>query len=396
MRRFCLALLWATTLAAVEPARVIPISVRGGNIFISTRLNGSGPLHFLFDSAAGVHAVNWRRAEELKLEMQRASNADGAGDGSTRAAVLPGARLSLDGFALRSARTVATDFDPVGDRKGYRLDGLIGADLMRHWVVEVDHAESVMRLYDPATWRYEGSGDSLPLRVDSTGVAYVTADVHIPGRGLVEAEFKIDSAAGDLTAMFASPFAEKHDLVAAASRAGIPVLADEVMGVGGTSVSWTTRLDAIRLGRTLFRRPVVRITGAKGGTLARSDIAGILGGGLLARFRVIYNCPHARLYLEPGKEIDAPFEEDMSGIRWVAFGPDRNRFRVRAVVPDSPASRAGIAAGDVLIGVDGNTGGTFERQWLRDALCGHGRPVKLTLEREGARRKIAIVLRRMV
>jgi hypothetical protein len=50
----------------------------------------------------------------------------------------------------------------------------------------------------------------------------------------------------------------------------------------------------------------------------------------------------------------------------------------------------------VLIGVDGNTGGTFERQWLRDALCGHGRPVKLTLEREGARRKIAIVLRRMV
>ena len=396
MHRLCLALLWTTALAAVEPARVIPISVRGGNIFISTRLNGSGPLQFQFDTAAGVHVVNWRRAEELKLEMQSASNAQGAGDGSTRAALLPGARLSLDGFALPSARTAATDLDPVSDRKGYRLDGLIGADLLRHWVVEIDHTESVMRLYDPATWRYQGSGDSLPLRGDSMGVPYVTATVQIPGRGLVQAEFKIDSAAGGTTAMFAAPFAEKHDLVAAASRAGIPVLADEVMGVGGTSVSWTTRLDAIHLGRTFFRRPVVSVTGAKGGTLARSDIAGILGGELLARFRVIYNCPQARLYLEPGKQIDAPFEEDMSGIRWIAFGPDRKRFRVRAVLPDSPASRAGIAAGDVLIGVDGNTGGTFERHWLRDALRGHGRPVKLTLERAGARREIAIVLRRMV
>ena len=279
MRNLWLAVSAATILAAAEPVHTIPITVRNGNVFVETSLNGSRPLQFQIDSAAGVHVVNWSVAEDLNIGAQRVTTAEGAGDGHTRAAVLHDTRLSLYGFVLPSSRTAAIDLDAVADRKGYRLDGLIGADLMRHWVIEIDHAASVMRLYDASTWRYTGTGDSLPLRIDAAGMAYLTAEVHIPGQGPVKAEFKIDSAAGGTTAMFTSPFAERHGLVAAARRARIPVIADQVMGVGGTSVSWLTRVNTIHIGRTVFRRPVVTITGAKGGTLARSDIAGILGGG---------------------------------------------------------------------------------------------------------------------
>ena len=111
---------------------------------------------------------------------------------------------------------------------------------------------------------------------------------------------------------------------------------------------------------------------------------------------MIYDYRRARLHLEPGKHIHDPFDDDMSGIRWVAFGRDRKRFRVDRIVPESPAARAGIAAGDVLISVDGSTCGDFERQWLDFALRGDGRRVKLVFERAGAPREFVIVLRRMV
>lgn len=141
---------------------------------------------------------------------------------------------------------------------------------------------------------------------------------------------------------------------------------------------------------------MVAVTGAKGGTLARSDIAGIIGGELLARFRVIYDCPRARLHLEAGQNIGAPFEDDMSGIKWVASGSDRNHFRVATVVPDSPAARAGVAAGDVLIAVGGRTSGSFDREWLGQTLRSNGRRITLKFDRKGTRLPITIVLRRMV
>jgi hypothetical protein len=395
-RGLYLALLAAALAIAAEPVHVIPISVRDGNIFISTRLADSGPWQFEFDSAAAGHVVNRRLADDLKLKIHSIVTAQGAGDGSTQAAFLADTALSLEGLELPPSSLAAIDLDPVSDRKAYRLDGLIGTDLMRHWVVECDYAASLMRLYDPATWRYRGLGESLPLRTDSMGKAYVTTEVHIPGREPVKADFLIDSAAGPGTAVFTSPFALKHDMVAAVRRAGLPVLTDEIMGVGGTSVSWITRVDAIKIGRTTLRRPVVTITGAKGGTLARSDIAGLIGGALLSRFRVIYDLPHAHLYLEPGNRIEAPFEDDMAGIRWVAYTPDRTRFRVRDLIPGSPATQAGVAVGDNLLAVDDRTAGSFDRQWLREALRVEGRHVHLIFDRQGTTREVTIVLRRLV
>lgn len=377
-------------------AITIPVSIHMGNIFVAATVNGSRPLQFQLDTAAGVHALNWSVYEELGLATLAASTAEGAGNGSTRAAVLRDVTLSINGVALPVARTAAIALDAVADQKGYRLDGLIGADLMRHWVVEVDYAAAVLRLYEPSTWRYEGSGDCLPLRVEDTGEMYVTVPVEIPGGSIVSAEFKIDSAAGETTAMFTSPFAQKHELLRAAHHANVRVLKEEIIGVGGTAVSWTTRLVAIRVGRTRLRNPVVHVSGATAGTLARSDIAGIIGGGLLGRFRVIYDWPQHRLYVEPATAVKDPFEADMSGIRWIASGPDRKHFRVRSVLPDSAAADAGIAPGDALLAVEGRTAGTFDREWLQHTLREHGRTVRLTLERRGVVRETLLVLRRLL
>lgn len=377
----------------VPPLATLPLTVNAHGLYLQVRLNQSEPMRFEFDSAAGWHVVNWKLAEALKLTLrENPSGAQGAGDGRARAAQILGATLQLAAIDLPFTPAAAINLDPVADRKGTDLNGLLGAPLLKRYIVETDPGTAMMRIYDPATWRYTGRGQQLPIRVDDMGVPHLRVTFQIAGAAPIEGEFKIDSAAGSTTLYFTSAFAEKHRLLQAVRAAGGKTLPDEVSGVGGSSKLWHARIAQIRVGATTFANPTIGITEAKGGTLGRADIAGIIGGGLLHRFSVIYDCPHNRLYLEPSNRLALPFEADMSGLRWLITGPRRNRFEVRAVLPGTPAASAGIQPGDRLLRVDGHAASTFRRDSLETRLKEAGRTVRLTLQRGTATIEAALGL----
>jgi membrane-associated protease RseP (regulator of RpoE activity) len=248
-----------------------------------------------------------------------------------------------------------------------------------------------MKLYDPATFRYGGPGQELPVRVDEMGTPYLKAALTIGEGEPIEGEFKIDSAAG-ATLMFASPFAAHHQLLAAIRAAGGKTVADSLAGVGGTSQTWYARLAQLRVGATVFDKPVVTITEAKGGTLARTDIAGAIGAGLMHRFKVTYDCPHNRIYLEPTERIGLPFERDMSGVSWSNAGGE---YRVRAVAPDSAAAHAGMEPGDVLVSMDGRTAAEFTPATLGKRLMTPGK-VRLVVRRGQHEVNVELTLARLV
>jgi S1-C subfamily serine protease len=149
-------------------------------------------------------------------------------------------------------------------------------------------------------------------------------------------------------------------------------------------------------GTTRFEGPVVGITEAKGGTLARSDLAGIVGGGLLHRFRVIYDCPHGKIYLEPTGRVGERFEHDMAGLKWLNTGEGRREFRVRSVRAGSPAGEAGLRPGEVLVRVDGKEAGEFDRSRLAGYLQREGRAVRMEVKRGEVLMAVEFQLKRML
>ncbi len=166
--------------------------------------------------------------------------------------------------------------------------------------------------------------------------------------------------------------------------------------MGGASKMWTGRLREFRLGRVALKSPIVEMAEATGGAFARPDIAGIIGGELLRRFRVTFDCPRKRMILEPTERVGEPFDEEMSGIRWLSGGPDYREFRARAVMPESPAMEAGVHGGDLLVSVNDEPASAFGKWDLRQYLRVPDRDVRLKLRRGGQQVEVRLKLRRMV
>jgi hypothetical protein len=378
--------IFALAALAIAPAHTIPFEEYAYSVRMNVLVNGSMTMAFELDTAAGTHVIDGARADEAGVTFYAVGTATGAGDGSAPTRIARDVKLAMSGLEILANPLVAVDLTPVSERRGKRLDGLIGAPMLAKWIVEIDYDAGEMRLYDPATFTYEGEGEVLPLRVDGNGKPYVRGVVNG-----IDGEFLIDAPAGG-NLVFAAPFAAKHAL----ARASESLLEDEIFGVGGSSRTLFGRVAEFRLGRFVFKKPTAEFTKAKAGTLARADIAGLLGGGILHRFRVILDCPGKRLILEPSRRVDEPFEQDMSGIKWITSAPDYRELRVRAVLPGSPAAQAGVRPGDVLQSVDGKAASGFDRPSLGRYLQSHGRTVTLVLRRAAENIEFRFTLRRMI
>jgi len=90
--------------------------------------------------------------------------------------------------------------------------------------------------------------------------------------------------------------------------------------------------------------------------VAGEAVHGLLGYSFLRQFMLACDYPHRVLWLDPIPDFrnDRPFEHSHVGLQVERNG---GRARVVAVVKGSPAERAGIRAGDEIVGVDGTSSG---------------------------------------
>ena len=80
---------------------------------------------------------------------------------------------------------------------------------------------------------------------------------------------------------------------------------------------------------------------------------GNIGGELLKRFSVIFDYANEKLYLDKNSNYKKPFSYNMSGISLMAIGPALNIFIISNIVQPSPASKADLKEGDIILSVNG-------------------------------------------
>jgi hypothetical protein len=358
----------------------IPFEFYANAIWLTAQVNGRGPFHMQFDTAAGRTVLNTSKAKDAGLavlEEFEQANA-GSGDKATKIAVLGDTRVEFGGVRLEQRPLLGVPLDEVATSYGVAIDGIVGFDLMAAYVVKIDFDKRTLTLYDPASFAYDGQGAVVPLELHNHEVR-VKARVEMPGREAVEGVFLLDEPHPGAI-LFAAPFVARHDLLSAARSLG-SVSTGGAMGVGGKVDLVNGRVGVLQIGPYRMARATAGFPQAKGGAFARSDIAGIVGGEVWRRFRVWIDCARSRVILEPGQQYGDAFESDAVGVRLKSEGTQYERVVVAGVNEGSPAARAGLERGDVLLGIDGQAVPELKVWGVRKLFMKAGRKYEVRVRR---------------
>lgn len=366
-RRFThtLALAFALSFAAAPDARAagqspvarVPFEMNGNSLFLQARVNGSGPRWFILDTGAGVSVLNTSTVRSLGLKVGQSGTVNGAG-GVAESAQVRGLTFDVGGALVKDVNAAATPLAQFENAGGRAVDGILGVEFFRRYVVEIDYEARQLSVYEPGGYRYAGRGESLPLTFRHNH-PHVRAQLTLPGRPPLEGEFVIDAGSA-LPVILLPSFIEKNGL-----RDSLPATFKTYgRGIGGEIPLPVGRAESIRFGGFTVARPVTAFPTE--GTFGGEGIAGNIGTAVLRRFRVVFDYSRGRVHFEPAKNFDDPFEFDASGLGLASEGPSFTAFKVARVLPGTPAAEAGIKQGDELVSVGGRPVADFKLATLRE------------------------------
>ena len=386
----------ATSGALVQQAPAAPVSIpfelAVRHIVVKGTVNKSRPLAFVLDTGANRAIVRLDVAKELGLSLHGNVRTGGAGAGSQQGFLVRDASWSLAGLdRFTQPITLALPFPDLPSAMGRDIDGIVGGEFIRQFVVELDYQKRTMALHDPKTFVYNGKGETLPIELNSNGHPVLTATIAFPGGKTVEAPFVLDIGSGLAIALH-SPFVAEHKLPPADSKT---IRAIGMAGAGGKSHGRIGRVDALTIGSFTIKNPLTMFSEDKGGAFASAALAGNLGAQIASRFRMFLDYGRLRIILEPSPTFADPFDRAHSGLALRAHGADFRTFRVHEVLEDSPATEAGIQEGDIITAVDGTPAASFTLTALAETLEKPG-TYELTLQRGEQTIKVKLSPRRLI
>jgi predicted aspartyl protease len=368
----------------------VPFDLVGNLILMKAQLNDSTPLWFIFDTGATHTVVDTEQAKTLNLKARGRITGTGS-TGTAVASRVRGVSVTFSGVELLNQTIYTLPVAFLSAPFGRHIGGVIGNDIIGKFVVEIDYANQTLSFYEPASYRYSGAGENIPLVIEKDGNVFTRAQVKIEGRTPLTGKFEIDTGStGSVT--LNTPFVKKHRLLSSIKRSKQVNLG----GVGGSAGAVTARINSIRLGRFELMNPIARFSQASKGDNASARYDGLLGGQIFSRFKMIVDLTHRRMILEPSARISAPFEDDMSGLELMGDGEGFSSYLIDDVDEGSPAAEAGVQGGDVLTAIDGRAASEFTLEEIRRMFKQDGREYALTLKRGDKIFEVRLKLRRLV
>jgi hypothetical protein len=380
----------STPSATTAQPATLPIDVYSNHVYVSVCAS-QHPLSFILDTGAGATFLDLHTAERFGIPLGSAFTARGAGAGTIAGAQLDRTTVRLAGSPLVQPVPSALDLSRLPPREGHRMDGILGYDFIRRFVVAIDYVKQELRLYDPRAFHYDGPGTSIPITF-SGNHPYVDAEVRLADGATLKGRMVVDVGAATSLSL-TKPFVEANNL---RDRVGPTIRRRAGGGVGGSVTADIGRVAALKLGAVEIVRPVTLLLGDSAGVFSgNADWIGNIGGDILRRFTVYLDYANKRMILEAHAGTNEPFEADMSGIILV-MSDSLTTAAIDYVMPGSAGEDAGLAVGDTLLSVDGQPATSPIIRELRKRLRHEGERIVLTVRRGGETKTVTLVLRRLV
>jgi hypothetical protein len=328
----------------------IPFELAVKHILVNVSVGNSRPLPFILDTGDQYAVIDLDCAKQLGLTLQGDIQSGGAGAEVLHGSYVRGSSFTIPGLSgFSQPVTLAFPLKNLEAPLGHEIDGVVGGDFIKEFVVELDYQSHVVRLYDKGTFRYSGVGQSIPIGMNPDGHPVVEAEVTPDGGQPIKGKFLIDIGSSASLALY-SPFVAENHLLESKLKT---IQAIGAAGAGGQMQAQIGRVAGLKIGNFKLSKPVTLFSQDKAGAFASSSTQGNIGEQILSRFNLFLDYSHGRIILEPNKDYGQPFEPANAGLVLEGVGNEFKTFRVQEVLESSPASDVGLQKGDVITGVDG-------------------------------------------
>ena len=330
----------------------LPFLLQRNLIVIEVQLNGKGPYNFLLDTGISSSLItDPRLGQELNLVAQGRFLVAGAGEERPLEAFqVTGVRVELANGIQAPQASFLLLSDDVLNLSGYvgmPIHGLLGSDVFRSFVVEINAEQQELTFRDPARYRAPRGRRWAHLSLDMEGrKTYLTVPLQLSASLAMPVKLVLDTGAGHALSLETT----------SDSRLRLPDVHLRTQlgrGLNGNINGYLGRVQALQLGR--YRIPAL-LTSFPDSTdvalRAETPRNGNIGFELLKRFTVVIDYYHNQLLLRPNSTFRDPFEHDMCGFDVLAFGPGYRQYRLVRVEPESPAAHAGLLAGDEIVSIN--------------------------------------------
>jgi hypothetical protein len=293
-------------------------------IYLPVKINGRDAMALLY---GGPSNIDKTFVESVGLAAKKED-----------ASSVSGIQIQLGDLILQNASAKTDDLQKQGfDAKilGQSVLFRLGEDVFNQVVVDVDYAHHRVAFRDARTVTGPAGAIELPLiELDGERVLPLSLNGAVPA----QFELELGNVIGPL--MVTPAYAARQKLLE-----GRPTS----QRLSGRYSETVVSVDHVSFASIDF--PQVPIALIPDTELPPPSITGGVGLPLLAKFRLIIDYPHSRLYAIPNSGAMTAIEKDRIGL--VLDKKIANGFSVAFVSPNSPAEAAGFKKGDKISLIDG-------------------------------------------
>lgn len=398
-------------------------------MIIPVEVNGS-KLNFLLDTGVNNTLMfNLSVEDSLKLKNTRKIKVRGLGEGNFIDAVQSKNNTFKIGKVVNNSHMTylipGKEFD-LSARLGIDVNGIIGGDLFRDMVVEVNYSNKRIKFYNSSKYEYKKCRKCETFNLTFyKGKPYIDIKVKDDGK-IIDAKLLIDTG-GSKTIWL---FDKSSDAITLPEKYFNDFLG---RGLSGNIYGRRSKIDEVIIGKHIFKDANVAYPDSLSIPTAyeHKERNGSLGAGILKRFRILLDYRDKKIVFKgKSKFYKNPFTYNKSGLEVIHGGKMlvKNKkpsdgtltlggstdkpivqiiseyvydfkpvFAIANVRKDSPAAIAGLREKDIILEVNGKLAYNYKLEEITHLFSQEeGKKIRLLIERHGVKMLYEFRLKNML
>ncbi|KGL63613.1 aspartyl protease family protein [Polaribacter sp. Hel1_85] len=324
---------------------------------------------------------------------------------------------------------ILKDYFDLSSKMGTTIHGIIGYNLLKDFIVEVNYKSKKINFYNPKTYKYKKCKkcETTPFMFYRKK-PFIKAKVSLDtiGNKFIDALLLVDFGGSDAMWLFENSKEE----IKTPKRFFNDILGE---GLSGPIYGNRSRVSKFKLGRFEIEKPTVSFLDSASTHNARDlkQRNGSIGGGILKRFKVWIDYPNNKFTFKKNGSFKNDFNYNMSGLDVIYNGKElvkeknitnisdaygqrpneknsisfvttysfnfKHSYKIKHVVENSPAFYAGLLKDDVIIKINGKlahdiTIGDINQMFQEK----DKKKIKITVKRNGVLMKFEFRLHKSV